>query len=747
MPWIVAVIWRPYFPPLVVGGLVLILTVCILWAAARSFRYHPVLSVFSTGMRLVMVIALATVLMGPSRLPPQRAEQTRGKLTLMMDTSASMQTVDEDGRSRFGFAIDTWFHEDLLRRLGRDHDVDLVAFDESPRAVTASDLRTASDQSVYGRSTQVASSVADTIAAVAGDSLGDAVIVLVSDGRDSLDKPILPVARLASARQIPIHTVCLGEPTLRRDLAIVAVPMQEYLFVKEFGHIAVRVVQTNAANTHAILQLHVNGEQSTHDVAFDGALDVTLELPVRQDKPGLYEYQFKVLPIPGEIEKRNNQQSVFLEVISDRFKVLLLEGKPYWDTKFLAQCLRKDDRIELTQITQIAPGRQEKILTRVQEPIGVPQSLAHLCTYDVIILGQGVENVLDISTIAELPKYVSKFGGRLIFARGRAYDPSTEAGRRVDQALSVIEPVIWGRGHLTDQKLELEPAGRMHPALGHLVKDSDVDQVMNLLPPLAKLPVVVREKPVARVLARTRFPGAGGGGVGQPALVSMQYNRGVVLAVLGDGLWRWNLLGKQAERFSGVFDRFWSSMLRWLVLGSDYQPGRPYALRLSQRSVQLRDPLYVELIRRPAYGGLDVRLDLTDPLGQRQQLNIGSPDSLKRHRVVVRPDKPGVYHLVATAPESRFAPIEAKFNVYDVDLERLRSSPDRPAMRRLAHASGGVYLNRRQPDQLLEVLARSRVSAMVPSRPVSIWDRGWVLTLLGIWAGAEWLIRKKGGLL
>ena len=134
-----------------------------------------------------------------------------------------------------------------------------------------------------------------------------------------------------------------------------------------------------------------------------------------------------------------------------RLKVLLLEGQPFWDTKFLAQSWRKDERIDLTQITQVSWKKQAKIVTRGdQENIQLPQKLDDLLRYDVIVLGRGVENLLDPQTASLLVSYVADHGGRVIFTRGRAYDPNTARGRQLGFALAfgvlldtfVVRPIL-----------------------------------------------------------------------------------------------------------------------------------------------------------------------------------------------------------------------------------------------------------------------------------------------------------------
>ena len=54
---------------------------------------------------------------------------------------------------------------------------------------------------------------------------------------------------------------------------------------------------------------------------------------------------------------------LLLRVVDQPVRVLLLEGKPYWDTKFLVRTLSADQSIELTSVVQLAEGRllQRKI--------------------------------------------------------------------------------------------------------------------------------------------------------------------------------------------------------------------------------------------------------------------------------------------------------------------------------------------------------------------------------------------------
>ena len=751
---LLALLWRPFYSPLYLFAGAVLLGALAVYAYARTLRGHPILGAATGLMRLLLIVAVAVLLMGPSILPRVLRRPGRPAVTIMLDTSASMQTKDIEGMSRFDFAVSRWLNPDRLAELSRDFNVSLVGFDEAPRPITAVTLRRAGSELAVARVSNIARSVSQTLTTLSNSAAGDTLLVL-SDGRDTHDEAMTPVAQAAAGRAVAIHAVALGQALMQRDVALAVLPMQEFLFVNERGQLTVRVLQTNAGQIATTLHLRCGDLHLTRPVDFQGRSDVTVTLPIEQSEPGLYEYEVSVDAAPGEIEVRNNRQGLFMEVVAERMCVLILEGEPYWDTKFLAQSLRKDDRIALTQISQVMPRRPpEVIVSRLREDADagaaqVPETLEDLAAYDVIVLGRGIERILSPEVARLLPEYVSEHGGRVVFARGRAYDPTTPRGGRMAEALAVLEPAVWGRGVLEDQKLALAPAGQAHPSFAFA--GGSADQTLSQLPGLTVIPIVGREKPAAQVLARTR---GGGSAVSssQPVLLSMPYGRGVVVALLGEGLWRWSLLPAEAAEvaaLTGAFDQFWSNMIRWLALGSDFQPGQKMTLRLSRRSLPIGEWLSIDLASRfQTAGEVPARLTIVDPLGQQHEPALRAAGNVgTRRQAQFQPEKPGLYRVTVESPLLAGEPLEARFSVYDIDFERLLSATNRGALRQLAVESGGLLLNPAEPEKLPDLLRRYRASTLVPPRPRYVWDRAWIMTLILLWGGCEWLIRRKGGLL
>lgn len=772
-----ALIYQPYFPPAVIVLAVSCAAVVAGWSWWRGAAGSRAAVTVGLLMRLSAITAVGFVLMGPSRLPQQDTEPTRTVVNFLVDASASMQTTDMppppdeaatdgDTTSRYHYALSHWLGPDRLATLRRHHEVRLYSFGDKVRAALPEPADATERQSHLVESTyqllgtMPPPEVQDTVEGVAtlpGGGGGGAVIVL-SDGRDSRGTDAAVATQLAAARRIKLHTVTLGGANLTPDLALTATPRQPYLMVNEPGHINVRLDQVNAAGAAATFRIRHEGRESSQPIVFTDEARLRIEVPIEHAEPGLYTYELSVDPLPGEPEANNNAQTVFVEVTSERMRVLVLEGQPYWDTKFLAQSLRKDDRVELTQITQINVDRQERIVTRKEGPAVAPRNLSEWSAYDVVILGRGLENVLTADAAGALPEYVSERGGRVVFARGRAVEPSAYGVGAVGAALSTIEPVTWGRGVQPEQPLQLTDAGRGHPIFARLMQSTRSAPTQRDLPVLAGTTEVESLKPATRVLATvsgtgTELPGA----VGQipgAGVVEMPYGRGMVVGVLGEGLWRWSLAASDNEALVGVFDAFWSNMVRWLVLGADVGPGKDLALRLSGRSVALGDELTVTVVQRGEAADLMTRLIVTDPDGQEQELSLIQHDGADVRRVGgFVPATAGVHTVRVESPDGQASSDgeslaqTTKFTAYDGNTELLRVATDPALMRDLAEGSGGSVFDPGDPDALLNVLSVERAARLVPPTPMFIWDRGWVLAALLTWLGLEWLIRKKGGLL
>lgn len=736
------IIWRPVVPG---GWLVLIALVLGVLAVAAYRRKRITRALPLLLMRITAITALIVLLLGPSIVPASEQEPTRPGLTILLDTSRSMLTEDAHGRSRIQHVLDYWLTAGQLAKLREQYDVKLTGFDKRVRGLTNQTLQHEPGELATGDETNYA----DSLSAALLDEHEPGAVLLIGDGHDSERRPLAAAAALAQKRNVPIHTLPVGSDVPQRDVAVVAVPRQDYLLAKETGQILVRVHQAGYDGQTATLHLRGPGVDERRKITFAGE-SATLELPIRHDSPGMYEYVVSLEPmpgVPGEQTVTNNHQIAFVEVTEQRIRVLILEGEPYWDTRFIAQSLRRDPNIELVQISQLSQQRRQDVVTRSEaDDVTVPRTAEEFGQYDVVVLGSGLEHVLDTAGVAALDEYVWRGGGQVIFARGRAYDPQTPGGAAIGAALHALEPVDWGFGFMHEMPVSLTASGRGSPAFSFLVPGAEGDELIAQLPPMMVAPVVEGTKPATIVLANFGAPSIGTA-TAAPAIVTMNYGRGSVFAVLGEGLWQWGFLPPELKEHAGVFAQFWTSVVRWLAMGGAFQPGQELSLKLSRSSVRLGDPLLIDVATR---GGLpedfSPTLTLIDPAGRAMPLELsGSEGVVRRFQANFTPATPGRWRVTVEAPQLNPSRLERGFSVYDLDLEKLHAAARPQVLAELSQRTGGTLFDADQPTDIAARLKREAAARIVPPQPRYAWDTGLILAALVTWMGLEWLGRRQAG--
>lgn len=746
---LLAWIWQPIAPPLQIIAGTVVLAGLAVFAYARTFTEHRVASSLLLLMRLGVIVVIAVLLMGPSEMPPQTEQDQRPKLTVLVDTSQSMLTEDSQSNTRIGLVKSTWLSRDQINSLTRDFTLDIFTFDEKTRPAVPSAFRREDEEIATGRTTQLTQSVTNMLSKLNASDDGAAVL-LISDGRDTEDAPIQPAASLASSKHIPVYTVGIGGRRLQPDIALLAVPMQEYLLPGEPGAILAKIYQVGLDQATTTLKLRRADSEQTVSVAFNHQGVVEVQLPIAHEEEGEYEYQIEVETVDGEGETANNLQTVFAHVQKRRIRVLVLEGQPFWDSKFLAQSLRKDERVELTQITQLTADKRETIITRVEgDSSQLPATAEEWTEYDVVVLGQAMENIFDAETAEQLQGFVSDHGGSVIFSRGMPCDPTTPEGQAVGDKLAPLEPVVWGDGFLEKSTITPTPAGRLGHWLSTVKMGLDVDEAFSRLPGFTAMRNIEREKAATIVLARATSLATQNDESSQPAIAVMNYGRGRVVGVFGQGTWRWSLLTPENEDLGSFYDTFWSNMVRWLAMGGDFQPGQQLSMDVSRSSARLQDPLTVDVVCKvPLAGGAAPRLTLTTPDRETTELALHPlPGRNIRYRATIEPSVVGVHEINLHAPGLVPQRLDRKFNVYDLNVERLQTSAKPMPLRVLAEHSGGQYFEADQYEELPKILRRHRASMLVPPRLEYIWDKWFVMFLMLAWTGTEWIGRRVVDLL
>jgi hypothetical protein len=370
----------------------------------------------------------------------QRQRPEKPKLTILLDSSSSMATRDVGGDSRFQAALRMLTNSATLQVLNKEFVLDFRRFE---RAVHATELAQLGTNTPTGDASDIGKAIM-SVASEAGETKSQAGILLVSDGRATTEDG-LEAAQLALARSVPLWTWTLGGAVPRHDLWMETASSEALAFSGSEVELAATLHQVGFSNRSFNVEI-LRDDQiiETKEVVPDSTGAARVTARVKASETGEQRYVFRVPPQPEEADTDNNERAVFLRSVGKRVRVLVAEGQPHWDTKFLVQSLKRNTNVDLTAVYRLNATRNVAVVSvtgteaRVDQDL-FPRTQQEMNNYDVILLGRGAESFFDPQTESLLNEFVSRRGGSLVFARGKPY------GGRF-QPLARMEPVAWGAG-------------------------------------------------------------------------------------------------------------------------------------------------------------------------------------------------------------------------------------------------------------------------------------------------------------
>ncbi|MBN1510242.1 MAG: VWA domain-containing protein [Sedimentisphaerales bacterium] len=744
-------IFDPLVSVPVLLGIGVVTGLVVVFVYARTARgMHGFLRIGLTLVRIGVLCALLVLLMRPMALVPQKEVRDKPVLAVLVDTSLSMNTKDVENRTRYEAALGVLQAKksSLLTKLGRNYDVQLFGFDVTLRRTALRFL--AGSRQVDGSETHIGAALTDVVGGGANSRTRG--VLLLSDGRSNEVDPqssMRSAARYLRTLKVPVWTVPIGTASEVKDVHVLARVNSNFLLAGQPAALNVSLVGTGYTDWTAGVHVFREDKYVTSKQLMLENGHAETSIPIREEHRGVFQYRVEVDPLPGESDLDNNKRSVIARVIDDKTEVLVVEARPHWDSKFLLRTLRADMNVEVTSIFYINPDKTFAVVEKLAEDkttektvlpgLQMPRTRDELRRYDCIFLGKDIDEVFSSGEMKALQEYVGDDGGSVVFFRGRPYEQSSPE-------LAKIEPVRWGDGVLTDVPLELTEEGKANPIFDYGSRGKSSETIVRELPAMTSVTRVTDEKSLAVVLAR----------IGQDrrseriaTVVYHRYGKGKVMSIGSAGLWQWGFLPERLEQYDDIYGRFWSQMIRWLVSGSDFLPGRDISFQIDKSAYRpgemIRMTVSAKLVERARY---KPRIELTQPDGGKVRL---TPEPLKSNEAVYvahyTPAAEGEYEAILYSNVGKPEKDIVRFTVYDDSVEQRCVQADREMMNLIADVTGGEMLEVNElealPDkiQAFETLARERV------KPRDIWDRLPVFGTLICVLGVEWFLRRASGLL
>lgn len=558
-------------------------------------------------------------------------------------------------------------------------------------------------------------------------------VVLLSDGRHLAGGTAEATARLASQKQVPIQAAALGATKEPWDLTILDVVAPPFAVKGSPANLRVRLKTILPEPAEVRLEILGRGQAvSGETVRLGTAPEQSVTLRLVPEASGRFRYTVRVASVAAEIlPERNNSRDVAVNVRDDKVRVLLLDWKPRWETRFLLNILQRLDYIDLNSM--IVVTQEDATLARGIRKGTWPKDRATLGMYDLIVLGDLPPDLLTADEWAAIRDAVENGGKTLCLLGGpgalQVPDPALQ------QALWPLAPDARPRppaatpatGTADTAATDgfcLTEVGRLHPLTAALAPGL----------PVADEAGVPGLRPDTRVLALAA-PG------GQPLLSARLTGKGQVLLIGDDQLWK-RLNPTQLTAHAALY----VNLVSWAV-DADRLPAATDKAAAASAPVPLLDRHVL-----PAREGLQVWLPAAAGAGTVVEAVV---DNQVVANQPLRLSRPGATR--AFAAFSALPPRDVQFRVrggaattspvliLDDTPELGYLARNATTLATLAEGSGGRSAEFTELRRLLtDFPPKERVEKQ--ERLWRLWDAPWVLALLVIILTVEWIWRKWVGL-
>lgn len=717
----------------------------------RAIESRPRAILLATRIALLLVLIVA--LLRPMLLLRVAVPQ-QNVVGVLIDDSRSMQVADEGSGTRADYVRSQIDGEGapLLDALNRRFVTRVFRFSSS-----AERLRAAGDLTFQGTATRIGDAIARAREELSG--LPVAGLVVLTDGADNADTTLdQPIAALR-AEGLPVFAVGVGRERLSRDVEITRVETPRRVLRGASLVVDVVVTQSGYAGRTVPIVVEEGGRTiAMQDVTLppDGEAR-TVKVRFKAADAGVRTFRFSLPEQDGEEVVRNNQREALIDVRDTNERIILAEGEPRPEAKFIRQATEDDDQVSVVLLLRTAAATAnapDKFLRLgVESPdelqFGFPTTREELFRYRGLIIGSFEAAAFTPEQQRMIEDFVAVRGGGLLVLGGAgSLGEGGWAGTPLSNALPIA--ISGGVREPIMPPIELTvrptPLGAGHPAVQIADTEAAAAGKWEQLPTLFS----VNEAPVSALKpgASLLLDGRDRNNRRHVVLAFQRYGRGksLVLAVQDSWLWRMHA-SMPVEDTTHRY--FWQRLVRWLVDGVP----DPTTVTVAPEVVEPGEPVTItaELFDREFRGIDDARVQahVTAPSGRTETVALDwTIERDGEYRGRFTPAENGIYRIVVDgvrASGELTGTGDAHVRVGPSDAEYFDAGMRASLLRRLSEETGGRFFRSSDTALLADAISFSgRGVTVVEER--DLWDMPIVLLVVVGLMAAEWLTRRRWGL-
>jgi hypothetical protein len=535
-------------------------------------------------------------------------------------------------------------------------------------------------------------------------------IVLVSDGiYNSGPSP------LYTSLRVPVHTVGIGDTTQRIDASIRNVAYNKVAYQGNRFPLRAEVVIKGPVGQDISIRVSQAGKVIASQQRNAGTKTlIDFDFQIDAANKGIQRLDIDVDPIPNETNRRNNHQTVFVEVVEGKKNILLIAPAPHPDIKAIRSVIEKNPNYDFRLHI---PGVKDANAAAI-----VPANV------DLVIFSQA----FDLE--GKLQPYYQQFQNATC---GMLLMVGAKSNLRQFNPQGI--PMTF---ETFGQKDEVTPA--FNSSFRDFAFAEGVSGIIAAYPPATVPFGKFTYPPDASILLYQRI---GSVTTNRPLLFSFSLNARRAAVLLGEGVWRWRLNEYAETEKTDAFDDVVSKLLQYLSTREDKRKFRSFPTQSEfsdSEPVVFESQVYNELFE-PVYGN-NVEIDITDERGRTTSYSYTTSSSGTRYRIGGL--REGIYRYRASTslPTGR-EEVRGDFLVTGQNSELQNLTADFDMLRKLSDETGGKFYSAAQlgsvASELGQVEAKSIIHSDESFHPMI--NLKAVFFLLLFLASFEWFVRKYFG--
>jgi hypothetical protein len=651
-------------------------------------RFRPLLSVF----RAVVVAVIALLLLSPL----VKSVSYNSQKPLVLVTEDNSQSVKMFSKDDLGVVVNDL--SSLKKQLGADYDVREFHFNRNVADGLTKDFS--------GKQTDIANALKQLNDRFVNQNIG--AVILATDGLYNQGSDPQYEAKNIKA---PVYTVAEGDTVAKRDLLIGNVNYNKTAFLGDDFVIEVLAEAYQAKGEAMRLSVAEDGRQVASQSVNINSNDFHQVVPLKlhADKKGARKFTISITPVQNELSTQNNTETIYVDVLDAKQKILLLYEGPHPDISVIRQSIESNKNYEvkatlLSQLTSVKPG-----------------------DYSLVILYQCTaagNNILQNFLTAKVPVwYILGAQSNL-----QAFDQ--------DQKLLQISA-----GQDQMQEVFAQPTADF---TDFTLSDSSRRKIA-MFPPLLAPYGTYSTPPPGSTLLKQKI---GSVETSYPLLTFADEGGQRMGMLAGEGLWRWQLAEYEAFGNHHALEELFSQGVQYLTANANRQRFIVYPSKRvfdEGENVLLNAELYndaLELVNTP-----DVKIEFKNDAGKRYSFLFTRNNQSYQLDAGTLPVGEYSYTAATKLGDKPFA-TAGQLSIKPLNLEIRQSAANHQLLNTIAKQSGGQMLYPGQISRLAGLIRKNEnIKTVVYEDKLfnEIIDAKWVFALIVLLLSAEWFLRKREG--